>query len=74
MADPAFERLLAEIKADAIRAVTPTRCDGCGYPRPAESLTVVLLRGHRYRWCPGCDRQRMHHPEEVGIQEGRIHV
>ncbi len=64
MADAAFERLPADIKA-----VTPTRCDGCGYWRPLESLTVVLLRGHRFRWCAGCNRDRVHHPEEIVTQE-----
>jgi len=78
MAAAAFSRLLEEIKADAIRAVTPAprvgphaRCDGCGYWRPAESLTVVSIRGHRFAWCPGCERQRHHHPDETSPSPDR---
>ncbi len=69
-ADPASTHLLEEIKADVIRAVrSPARCEGCGYWRPVETLTVVLLGGHHYRWCPGCNRDRVHHPEEIVTQE-----
>jgi hypothetical protein len=75
MADASFERLLDDIRGDLIRAVTPpARCDGCLYWCPVETLTVVQLRVYRFRYCPGCERQRMHHPEEVQIQEGRAHV
>jgi hypothetical protein len=74
MADPAFELLLEQIKGDLIRAAMPARCEGCGYWRPVGTLTVVQLRGHRFRYCPACERQRMHHPEEVVIQERRAHV
>jgi hypothetical protein len=64
--------VLEAIKADAIRAVTPlARCDGCGYWRPAASVTVVSIRGHRFAWCPGCNGQRQPHPEEIVVREGR---
>jgi quercetin dioxygenase-like cupin family protein len=73
VADAAFERLLAEIRASAIAAVTPppTRCDGCLYWRPAASITVVSIRGHRFQFCPGCEHARWHHPDEITIHEAR---